>query len=146
MKMEIVLDDICDSGLKDYLLSQDGIIDVEVLVKDFFSTLRIDYDETTSPLIIIKYINLYLKIKYPIIVNFDKNSEIKLKSLKYIVEDMCCEWCYKSLVGALFDNQFIKSVNTNFDFDEPAFNIDFVIEYEENLTEEKLIKLIKENQ
>ena len=146
MKMEIVLDDICDSGIKDYLLSQDGIIDVEVIVKDFLSTLRIDYDEATSPLIIIKYINLYLKTKYPIIVNFDKNSKVKLKSLKYSVEDMCCEWCYKSLVGSLFDNQFIKSVNTNFEFDEPAFNIDFVIEYEESLTEEKLIKLIKENQ
>lgn len=134
------------SGLKDYLLSQDGIIDVEVLVKDFLSMLRIEYDEVTSPLIIIKHINLYLKNKYPIIVNFDKNSKIKLKSLKYFIEDMCCDWCYKSLVEALFANQYIKSVNTNFSFDEPAFNIDFVIEYEENFTEEKLIKLIKENQ
>ena len=146
MKMEIVLDDICNNNLKNYLLSQDGIKGVEIIVKDFLSTLRIDYETEITTLIILKHINIYLNTKYPIIVNFDKDSKIKLKSLKYLVDDMCCEWCYKSLVRALFDNQFIKSVKTNFEFDEPAFNIEFVIEYEEKLTEKELIKLIKDNQ
>ncbi len=89
--------------------------------------------------------NLYLPIKHPVIVDFDKNTK-KLKALTYLVEDMCCEWCYKSLAEALFNNQFIKSVNTNFSFDKPAFNIEFIIEYEENLNPDKIIKLIKDNQ
>lgn len=59
---------------------------------------------------------------------------------------MCCEYCYKGLVSSLFGNENIKSVNSNFDFAEPAFNIEFTIEYnEELLSEEQLINIIEEN-
>lgn len=145
MKMEIVLDNICDDGLKEYLLSQDGILSVNIKIQDFISKLNIEYSDKITSSIIYKYINLYLNEKYPIVLSFDKNSKNQCKLLKYTVEDMCCEWCYKSLVEKLFDNSYIKSVNSNFDFNEPAFNIEFNIEYNPKLNEEELIKFIQDN-
>ena len=57
---------------------------------------------------------------------------------------MCCEYCYMGLVMDLFENDKIKSVKSNFDFNKPAFNIEFLIEYNENYSEQELIKYIKE--
>lgn len=88
---------------------------------------------------------MYLNEKYPVVLSFDKNSKKQCKLLKYTVKDMCCEWCYKSLVEKLFDDPYIKSVNSNFDFNEPAFNIEFNIEYDPKLNEEELIKFIQDN-
>ena len=48
------------------------------------------------------------------------------------------------LVMDLFENDKIKSVKSNFDFNKPAFNIEFLIEYNENYSEQELIKYIKE--
>ena len=48
------------------------------------------------------------------------------------------------LVMDLFENDKIKSVESNFDFDKPAFNIEFTIEYDEDYKEEDLIEYIKE--
>lgn len=78
-------------------------------------------------------------------LNFDKNANIKSNSLKYKVADMCCEWCYKTLVEALFNVPSIKSVNSNFKFNEPAFNIEFTIEYDDTIDANKIIKLIEDN-
>ena len=64
------------------------------------------------------------------------------ETLKYTIEDMCCEYCYKNLVYELFVNEFVKSVKSNFDFNKPAFNIEFIIEYDQNYKEDDLIKYI----
>lgn len=87
---------------------------------------------------------MFEKYKYSNLVEFNKDYERKTKILKYIVDDMCCEYCYMGLVMDLFENDKIKSVKSNFDFDKPAFNIEFTIEYDEDYKEEDLIEYIKE--
>ena len=142
--MEIKLDGTINPELKDFLLSQEGIINVQINYDDYFIKLNIKFNEKTNPNIVMKYIELFEKHKYSNLVEFNKEYEGKIKILKYIVDDMCCEYCYMGLVMDLFENDKIKSVKSNFDFNKPAFNIEFLIEYNENYSEQELIKYIKE--
>lgn len=54
MNLLLTLDEVFDSELKNYLLSQTGITKVDIIAKDFLSTLSITYEEKTNPFIIIK--------------------------------------------------------------------------------------------
>lgn len=141
--MLIKLDGIVNPELKDFLLSQVGIIDVEIKYDDFYININIKLNEKTTPNIVMKYIKLFENKNYSDLVEFYKDYKGKTKELKYIVDDMCCEFCYKDLVMYLFENNIIKSVKSNFEFDKPAFNIEFIIEYDEKYKEEDIIKYIK---
>ena len=142
--MEIKLDGTINPELKDFLLNQEGIINVEINYDDYFIKLNIKFNEKTNPNIVMKYIELFEKHKYSNLVEFNKEYDGKIKTLKYIIDDMCCEYCYMALVMDLFKNDKIKSVKSNFDFNKPVFNIEFLIEYNENYSEQELIKYIKE--
>ena len=142
--MEIKLDGTINPELKDFLLSQEGITNVEINYDEYFIKLNIKFNEKTNPNIVMKYIELFEKHKYSNLVEFNKEYEGKINSLKYIIDDMCCEYCYMGLVMDLFENDKIKSVKSNFDFNKPAFNIEFTIEYDEDYKDEELIKYIKE--
>lgn len=143
--MLLVLDDIYSEEFKDYLLGQEGIIDVEIKPKDFISEINVNFNEKLTPMMVMKYIDFFQKDEYPKIIAFDKRATQESKKLNYLVDDMCCEYCYKSLVYELFKNEYIKSVRSNFDFYKPAFNIELIIEYDENYNEEELMKYIKKN-
>lgn len=142
--MRVVLDDAISKELQDYLLTQEGITDVEFDSKDFLTILNIKHDNETTPEIVMKYIELFQDNKYSILSEFDKESISDFKVLKYTIEDMCCEYCYKGLVMDLFENKKIKSVKSNFDYRAPAFNIEFIIEYDKDYKEEELIEYINE--
>ena len=142
--MEIKLEGTTNPELKDFLLSQEGITNLEIKYYDYFIKLNIKYNEKANPNIIMKYIELFGKHDYSRLIEFDKEYERKTKILKYIVNDMCCDYCYMGLVMDLFENDKIKSVKSNFDFDKPFSNIEFTIEYDEDYKEEELIKYIKE--
>ena len=142
--MKLLLDNVFDPGIKDYLLTQKGVENLSIINKDFISEVDITYNREITPRIILKHIELYQNEQIPILIGYNKNTNYKTKKLKYIVEDMCCEYCYKGFVTDLFINENIKSVKSNFDFNQPAFNIEFFIEYNENYTEEELKKYIKE--
>ena len=142
--MKLILDDLINKELKEYLLEQDGINDVIVNNKEFLATLNIDYDKRITPEIIMKHIELFQKNKYSILFEFDKGTIGDFRILKYTIDDICCEYCYKGLIKDLFENERIKSVKSNFDYNKPNFDIEFIIEYDENYKEEDLIKYIKE--
>lgn len=142
--MKLILDDIVNEELKKYLLMQDGIDDVAFDNENFLAKLNIEYNKKTTPEIIMKYIELFQKNKYSILFEFDKGTIGDFRLLKYTIDDMCCEYCYKGLVMDLFENEKIKSVKSNFDFNKPAFDIEFLIEYSEDYSEQELIQYIKE--
>lgn len=141
--MKLVLDDFINDELKAYLLMQDGINEIDINKQDFLTVLNIKYNKATTPEIIMKYIELFQNKKYSILVEFDKMTSKDFKVLKYTIDDMCCEYCYKGLVMDLFDNKKIKSVKSNFDYHMPAFNIEFIIEYK-GCNKEEIIEYIKE--
>ena len=140
--MKLILDDLINKELEDYLLSQEGIINVDLNNNSFLTEINIKFNNKTNPIIIMKYIELFQKYKYSVILEIDKGYIGDFKTLKYVVKDMCCDYCYKGLVKKLFDNESIKSVKSNFDFHKPAFNIEFIIEYFKNYDENELIKYI----
>ena len=142
--MKLVIDDSVNDELKDYLLMQLGIISVDIDYNNSFPVLDIKYNEKTTPIIIMKYIEVFLKRKYSILFGFDKETTGDFKVLKYTVDDMCCEYCYRGLVMDLFENDKVKSAKSNFDFNMPAYNIEFIIEYDKDYKEEDLIKYIKD--
>ena len=142
--MKLILNDYVNTELKEYLLMQNGIIDVSIDNKKYMTKLDIKYDENITPEIIMRHIDLFQNNKYSVLFEFDKELKGKFKTLKYTIDDMCCEYCYMGLVMDLFENEKIESVKSNFDFNKSAFNIEFKIEYEEGYKEEELIKYIKE--
>ena len=143
--MKLILDDVLDSELKDYLLSQDGIIDVQITNKDDIGEINITFDNRITPLLIMKYIELFQNNDCNTIMSFDKGTVCELKQMNYLIDDLCCEFCYKGLIYELFKNKYIKSVKSNFDFNRPAFNIELLIEYDSNYNEEELVKYINDN-
>lgn len=142
--MYLLLDDIINDEIKEYLLTQVGINNVKLKKENFKTEINIAYDSNISPLIIMKYIDLFTQSNLPLLLEFNKVLKTKNKKLKYIVNDMCCEYCYKSLIKNLFENEFINSVKSNFDTYCSAFNIELEIEYT-HYTENELIEIIKLN-
>ena len=141
---KIFLDNIFDSEIKEYLLSQNGIENVKIINKEFISEIDITNNKELTPIMILKYIELYQNEQIPMMIGFNKSVNFTIKEMKYIVDDICCEYCYKGLVTELFKNEKIKSVASNFDYHKPAFNIEFLIEYNENYDEQYLIKYIND--
>ena len=144
--MKLILDDynITDE-LKEFLLTQEGITSVEFQDKDYLTILNIEHNEKTTPAIIMKYIEIFQDNKYSILFEFDKGTAGNFKKLKYTIDDMCCEYCYRGLVMDLFENENIKSVKSNFDYDKPAFNIEFTIEFDDKYKKEELIEYIRKS-
>ena len=79
--MKLLLDDILDDEIKEYLLSQNGINSVKLEKKDFKTEISIEYDSNISHLIIMKYIDLFQQNKYPTILEFNKAFKNKNKKL-----------------------------------------------------------------
>ena len=82
--------------------------------------------------------------EYSILLEFDKGLNRELKTLKYIVDDICCEYCYKGLVLDLFDNKNVQSVKSNFDSNKDSLSVEFTIKYANDYEEEKLKEYIKD--
>ena len=80
--MKLLLDDILDDEIKEYLLSQNGINSVKLKKKDFKTEVSIECDDNISHLIIMKYIDLFQQNKYPTILEFNKAFKNKTKKLK----------------------------------------------------------------
>ena len=142
--MKLKVDGNVNPELKDFLLSQDGIVNVDINYDNDFIELNIKINEKTNPKIVMKYIELFEDNKYSNLLEFNKEYKGKVKTLKYIIDDMCCEYCYMGLVMDLFENDKVKSAKSNFDIYNPAFNVEFLIEYIDNYSEEELIEYIKE--
>ena len=142
--MKLVLDDTVSSELKEYLLMQDGITKVELNNKSFLVTLNIEYNKNITPSIIMKYIELFQKNTYSTLYEFDKGISGNYKVLNYTIDDICCDYCYKGLLMDLFENEKIKSVKSNYDYNKATFDVDFIIEYDENYDEQKTIDFINE--
>lgn len=129
-------------GIEEYLSKQEGIISLRIEnIKDK-KRFYIEYDsKLTNSQIIYKYITIFNKNKELFLEGFDKGIITGVSTCNYVVEDMCCEYCYRGFVGDLFKNDNINSVFS--EFEEPnAFNVEFNIGY--TCTKEELLLIIKD--
>ena len=78
-------------------------------------------------------------------MSFDKENSNKTNTIKYTVDDICCEYCYMGLIKELFENKNIVSVKSNYDLISPAYDVELEIKYDNNYDEKDLIKFIEES-
>ena len=136
--MKLIVDTILNDELKDYLLSQDGI--TEVNISNNNTELDIKYNSPMTPKILRGYIELFDDYK---LIEFDKEIEGSFKTLKYVVNDLCCDFCYLNFINDMYENDNIKSVRSTFDYSNLSHNIEVIIEYKE-YDESELIEYINE--
>jgi len=122
--MKIKIDNIVPIELKEYLLNQLGILDVDINYDNYYIEISVKHNEKTNPNIIMKHIELY-KNSYIEIVEFDKEYEGNFKKIKHSIDDLCCEYCYKGMITDLFENEKVKSVKSNLDINKPSLCAEF---------------------
>ena len=143
--MKIILKDILEDEVKEFLLNQEGITKADLEVKDGNTNLDIMHNENTSPELIMKYIELFENYKNSVLIEFNKDTISDYKTLKYTVGDLCCEYCYMNLLRDLYDNKNVKSVKSDFNFKSPALNVGFTIEYDKAYDKDELLDCIDDN-
>lgn len=50
----------------------------------------------------------------PCLVSFDKHATYKTKSYDILIEDLCCEFCFRGFIDDLFMTNGIEKVESNF--------------------------------
>ena len=91
-KLTVQLDVILKKDLKEYLLSINGVLDVNVDYEK--ENVDIVYDDKIiSSYILKRELNLFFDRDFPIIISFDKHCE-NGKGYNFVIDDACCEHCF----------------------------------------------------
>lgn len=61
----------------------------------------------------------------------------------YKASDMCCEYCHAHFIRELFENKDIIAINSNFSLEEPPFNIEYKIRFNDTYNEKELFEYIE---
>jgi len=111
-----------DKELSSYLLSQKGITKCDI-----------DYDsKIISAKIIKQFIYLYLSIKIPTILSFEKKNISNYVSHTITIKDLCCEYCLMGTIEDLFETDGILSAKSNYDFNN-KFNVKIDVSYDKKI-------------
>lgn len=111
-QVRLVMIDYPDVGIDEYLLTVKGISEVNVNDKE----IVVNYDSKLISLKVIKLeIYLFLGIKNPGILMFDKNSSDRLEEDDYLIKDACCEMCLLYKIDELMEVPGIEKVETDYD-------------------------------
>ena len=80
----------------------------------------------------------------PSLLAFDKHSKNKLNNIDIIIEDLCCEYCFKGIIEELLFIDGIEKVDSDFDYTNKR-NVHINISYDENIISEERIKELEKN-
>lgn len=114
-ELTITFDNVwLDKELKEYLLSLNGIHNVELENE----TINIKYSPEVITIKIIKLeiVTFIDVLKTPSVISFDKHSNNTLIKTNIIIKDLCCEYCLKGMIEELFLINGIEKVDTDFDY------------------------------
>lgn len=150
-KLTITLDSWGHNELKDYLLSLNGILDVNIKNEEELE-IHIKYNSSLITSKIIKCeILLFLDIlKRPAMLAFDKHSANETLEYKILRDDICCEYCLEGAIDDLFEIEGIEKVECNFNKtyyykkeNDKRENIIINIKYNKDLLNIEDMKLIE---
>ncbi len=139
--LQIIYNKYLQREIIEFLLSQEGINDVKITKENYMDCITIS--GTLMPSIVAKFIDLFEENKYSTMFAFNKEKNINTKKITYHVDDMCCEYCHMGFIRKLFDNDNIVSVESNFSLDKPAFDIEYVICYDDTVGEKEIFDYIQ---
>lgn len=145
-ELTIVMDSWGHKELKDYLMSLTGVSEVIVENEKELKIYMKYNPELITPKIIKIEIGLFLNIlKIPSLIAFDKHSKNKVSEYKMVREDICCEYCFKSVIEDLFDIEGIEKVESNFDVEtyDNSEEIEIKIKYDPSLISSNTMKEIE---
>lgn len=128
--------------LEEYLLSIDGITDVNKDERGYNFFITITYDETKMFIERIeKEILLYVdSLNVPVIVSFNKFEDNEVVK-EIVIEDGCCEYCMKGSVEKLSKIDGIGLFS--FDQDNGYFDVHTKLGYNPNKISEEQLKEIE---
>ncbi len=113
-QLNIVIDSWEIKGLKEYLKALNGIQDI-VIKSEKYLDIYLKYDsKLITPAIIKKEILLYLDIKVPSLISFNKYAEFKTKNYTIVRDNICCEYCFKNAIEELMEIEGIEKVKSNY--------------------------------
>lgn len=130
--------------LEEYLMTIDGIVEVKKNIQD--SYVYVKYDNKKISFEIIKYEILFCidGLRIPLIIAFDKHGNDNLEPYTIVIEDICCEYCFKGMIEDLLMTKGINSAKSDFDYNN-AFNVKIDITYDkEIISKEEILKIEKE--
>ena len=131
-KITIKIDDsnYFNNELTKYLMNLNGVkLSLSRLDNE---EVYIEYDSAVISLIVLKLelLNFLDCLKIPSIIAFDKHIKDGNKDT-IVIEDLCCEYCLKSMIEELLDMNGINSAATDFDYNNKQ-NVKIFITYDKD--------------
>ena len=105
--------------------------------------IYIEYDSSVISLKVLKLeVLAFLDIlKIPSIIAFNKHHKNMNKDI-IVIEDLCCEYCLKSMIEDLLEMDGINSASTDFDYNN-KHNVKIFITYDEKIISNNKLEEIK---
>lgn len=151
-ELYISLDTWGHKELKDYLMSLEGIFEVNIEDTNKLDVYLKYNSNLITPKIIKMEILLFLNIvKTPSLLSFNKYPKFKTLNYTIVRDDLCCEYCFKGTIDDLFEIEGIEQVESNFNEDylfqnyEDREKIKINIKYNPNLIDSDTMKQIESN-
>ena len=117
-KFSIVIDcfKLSYDELKNYLLSLDGVNEVDVVDIDDLLRLNVLYDinKITDNIIKLEILAFLDLLDYSVIYEFDRHFDGETKTYEKEINSICCEFCYSSCIEDLFEMDGVVKVTSNF--------------------------------
>lgn len=149
-ELYISLDTWGHKELKDYLMSLEGIFEVNIDDTNKLDVYLKYNSNLITPKIIKMEILLFLNVvKIPSLLSFNKYPKFKILNYTIIRDDLCCEYCFKGAIDDLFEIEGIEQVESNFNEDylfqnyENREKIKINIKYNPNLIDSDTMKQIE---
>ena len=149
-ELTIVIDNGGHNELKEYLVSLNGILSVEIRNNEQLNIYLKYNSSLITPKIIKMEILLFLDIvKIPSILSFNKYPKFKTLNYTIIRDDLCCEYCFEGAIDDLFEIEGIEKVESNFNKDylfqncEEREKITIKIKYNPNLISSEKMRQIE---
>lgn len=151
-ELYISLDTWGHKELKDYLISLEGIFEVNIEDTNKVDVYLKYNSNLITPKIIKMEILLFLNIvKTPSLLSFNKYPKFKTLNYTIVRDNLCCEYCFKGTIDDLFEIEGIEQVESNFNEDylfqnyEDREKIKINIKYNPNLIDSDTMKQIELN-
>lgn len=143
-ELTITFDNVwINKQLEEYISLQKGVI--ETKINEVKEEIYIKYNTALTSINILKLeILLFMNIRQiPSIIAFNKHPKNKMNITTITIEDICCEYCFKSIIEELLIIDGIESASSEFSNDYNKLkNVIINIEYDNNLiTKEKIIDI-----
>ncbi len=123
MSLTLIIDYWSHDELKKYLLSLEGISDVEIRNGKYLK-LKFNYNpDVISAKTIKAEVYLFLKILMPCLISFTKKENEDDEAYTFTINNPCCEYCVRSNVEDLIEIKGITKAKVHYNKNKSLIDI-----------------------